>query len=59
MAQVSFSFVSNSLLYNMHITWPPNKGKYNLNHNIQQEAVNFANLCVADWPEITNFPEKD
>ena len=33
MAQVSFSFVSNSLLYNMHTTWPPNKGKYNLNHN--------------------------
>ena len=32
MAQVSFSFVSTSLLYNMHTTWPPNKGKYNLNH---------------------------
>ena len=37
MAQVSFSFVSNSLLYNMHTTWPPNKGKYNLNHNIHNK----------------------
>ena len=37
MAQVSFSFVSNSLLYNMPTTWPPNKGKYNLNHYIQNK----------------------
>ena len=37
MAQVSFSFVSNSLLYNRHTTWPPNKGKYNLSHNIHNK----------------------
>ena len=37
MAQVSFSFVSNSLLYNMPTTWPPNKGKYNLNHYIHNK----------------------
>ena len=61
MAQVSFSFVSNSLLYNMHTTWPPNKGKYNLNHNIHnkkqlilptfvksqifQRKINFSGNC--------------
>ena len=37
MARVLFSFVSNSLLYNMHTTWPPNKGKYTLNHNIHNK----------------------
>ena len=37
MAQILFSFVSNSLLYNLHTTWPQNKGKYNLKHNINNK----------------------